>query len=95
MTDCIISVTALGYVWGNKQYMCALEDFMHTHPKRAMAVHLRFSVCVYISVHASLNIHYLPHYNCSFTTANTNCSSNATRCVCVFLHTSVLVHAMS
>lgn len=75
--------------------MCALQDFMHRHPKSVMAVHLCFSVCVYISVHASLNLHYLPHYSCSFTAANSNCSSKATRCVCVFLHTRVLVHAMS
>lgn len=89
MRDYIISVAAMDDVWRNKRCMCAWEDFMHRHPKSAMAVHQRFSVCVYISVHASLNVHYLPHYSRSFTTANSNCSSNATRCVCVFFCTPV------
>lgn len=40
-----------------------------------------FSVCVYKSVYASLNMHYLPHYCQSSSTANRNCSPNAlTRC---------------
>lgn len=59
---------------------------MHRHPKSAMGVRLRFSACVYKSVHASLTMHYLPHYSRSFTTANSNCSPNATRCVCVGVH---------
>lgn len=41
----------------------------HAHPISAMAVHVHFFVCVYISVHASLNIDYLPHYSRSFTIA--------------------------
>ena len=39
--------------------------------------------CVYKSVYASLNMHYLPHYSWSPTTANGNSSPSAlTRCGC-------------
>lgn len=47
-------------------------------------------VCVYKPVYASLNMHYLPHYSWSPTTANGSSSlSSLTRCGCVCMLASL------
>jgi len=51
------------------------------------------SVCVYKSVYASLNMHYLPHYSWSPTTANGNSSPNSLRrCGCECMRTGLCLN---
>ncbi len=72
----------------NKLCVCLWVYFVCSAP----SFDLQLCVCVYKSVYASLNMHYLPHYSWSPNTANGNSSPSAlTRCGCECMHTSMCV----